>query len=149
MAAATAPLPLDPLLLKHKADIADLRAALGTELPAYWDDIWLLRFCLSFSETAERLSAIRTCISYRERNAAMLADAAAGRPAPHEDEIRPYMVQGFHGASIHGEPLYIVRAGVSNPLLLVSKVLAADVLEWLMYYKECCESHLGHVCAHL
>lgn len=136
MAAALTPQPLDPLLLNHKAAITELRAALGTELPDYWDDIWLLRFCLSFSGFAERLSAVRSCISYRERNAALLADAAAGRPAPHDDLIRPHIVEGFHGASVHGEPLYIVRAGLSNPLSKVTSVHAAYIHEWLMYHKE-------------
>ena len=127
---------LDPLLEKHDADIAALRLALGALLPTSWDNISLLRYCLSFPDATERQTAIRSGLAWREKNAAMLADVAAGRPAPHEDVIRPHMVQGFHGLSIHGEPLYIVRAGLSSPTSLLAAVSSQAILEWLMYYKE-------------
>lgn len=130
------PAPLDHLLEKHRADIESLRSAVGPALPVSWDEISLLRYCLSFPDATERLSALRAGLAWREKNAAMLADAAAGRPAPHEDAIRPHMVQGLHGASAHGEPLYIVRAGLSSPSSLLAAVPPSDILEWLMFYKE-------------
>jgi hypothetical protein len=34
--------------------VTALRAALGAALPAAWDDIWLLRFVLSFAEPSKR-----------------------------------------------------------------------------------------------
>ena len=131
---------LDVLLSAHKEDIGALRVALGDSLPANWDDVWLLRYCLSFQDAAERVGAVRSCIGYRSKYAAMLGDASAGRPPPHESKIRPYMVQGFHGCSRLGEPLFIVRAGVSSPPSLVEAVPPAEILEWLMYFKEVGES---------
>ena len=139
------PAPLDPLLAKHQADISALRAAVGP-LPSYWDDIWLLRYCLSFPDAEERQAAVKTCVAYREKNSAMLADVAAGRPAPHETAIRLHMTQGFHGASIYGEPLYVVRAGISSAKGLMDAVPAADVLDWFMYYKEACECQSDEIC---
>lgn len=129
-------LSLDPLLSTHKEDIRALRVALGDSLPATWDDVWLLRYCLSFPDAAERVGAVRSCIGYRNKYAVMLGDASVGRPPPHEIKIRPYMVQGFHGYSRLGEPLFIVRAGVSSPPSLVEAVPPAEILEWLMYFKE-------------
>jgi hypothetical protein len=131
-----APEPLDPLLAKHKADIESLRAAVGAILPTTWDEISLLRYVLSFPDASERQKAVRDAIAWREKNAAMLAAAAAGSPAPHEDAIRPHMIQGFHASSVHGEPLYIVRAGLSSPISLLNSIPTADILEWLMFYKE-------------
>jgi hypothetical protein len=131
-----APEPLDPLLEKHKAAIAALRTAVGPALPSTWDEVSLLRYCLSFPDPAEQLKAVQSCLLWREKHAGMLADAAAGRPAPHEDIIRPHMIQGFHGQSKYGEPLYIVRAGLSSPISLLDAVKPELVLEWLMFYKE-------------
>lgn len=141
------PAPLEPLLAKHRADVEALRGAIGSALPASWDEISLLRYCLSFPDATERLTAVKSALAWREKNSTMLADVAAGRPAPHEEAIRPHMVQGLHGASIHGEPLYIVRGGLSSATSLLATVPSSDILEWLMYYKEAGESvHLQTTC---
>ena len=55
---------LDTLLLDHDSSIAALRKDLG-DLPTYIDDIWLLRYVLSFDNLSERVEAIRKCIKWR------------------------------------------------------------------------------------
>jgi len=139
-APATAPArgPLDDQLDANAAALRMLRAELGAELPASWDDIWLLRYVLSFPDAGERVEAARKSIKWRAENAAMLADAAAGRPAPHYDAIRPYMVSGFHPPTnaLHGEPLFIVRSGVSNPGAVMNMLPHAEVVKYLMFSRE-------------
>ena len=72
----------------------------------------LLRYCLSFEE-AKREGAVRRCLAWRKENASLLADAAAGKRAPHHDTIQRYCVAAYHKhATKLGEPLYVVRAGV-------------------------------------
>jgi len=131
---------LDALLAARAADISRLRYDVApTELPPQWDDVWLLRYVLSFPGTenaVKRVELVRQCVAWRAENAGMLADAAAGRPAPHAAAIEPFMVSGFHQPSLLGEPLFIVRAGLSNPGAVLDNVPAEGLLSWLMYSKE-------------
>ena len=129
---------LDTLLLEHAASIAALRKDLGAELPTYFDDIWLLRYVLSFDILSERVDAIKKSIKWRSENAEMLADAAAGRPAPHHDIVKPYLVSGFHPATkaLLGEPLFIVRSGVSNPTAVMNILTTEQVISNLMFSRE-------------
>ena len=110
--------PLADLLSAHAPAIAALRADLGESLPACYDDIWLLRYALSFP-TPERAAALRKGIAWREKNAALLADAAAGRPPPGDAVISASQVAAFHGATKRGDPLFVVRSGLCQPVELM------------------------------
>ena len=67
----------------------------------------------------------------------MLADAAAGRPAPKDDAIRPHVISGCHAApSVAGEPLFVVRAGLTSPQSTLAACSTSELLTWLMYQKE-------------
>ena len=126
--------------LSHGAqagEIAALRGALGAALPAAWDDIWLLRFTLSFSgDAAKQQAAARTCIEYRAKNAKMLADAAAGVFPPKDALIKSLCFTDFHAATRYGEPVSIVRAGLCSPAALLAVVSEAEFHEWMMVQKE-------------
>jgi hypothetical protein len=119
---------------RQAADVAALRAGLGA-MPAEWDEIHLLRFCLSFSDAAKRETAARKCIAWRADNAALLAAAREGRPLPKDALIKQLCLTGYHGATSLGEPVSIVRAGLCAPDLL-ELVTAAEFYEWLLYQKE-------------
>lgn len=90
---------VDELLRLHAPALTALRASLGAALPATWDELWLLRYCLSFDDADKRADAARKCIAWRQENAAMLADAAAGLPGPLHSVISPFCVAGAPGAS--------------------------------------------------
>ena len=135
------PVPLDTLLATHSIDVKALRTELGAALPALaggvpTDDIFLLRFVLSFDDLKARVDALRKCISWRETNAVMLADAAAKRPAPSHEILEPWMCVSPHGSGRNGSPLYIVRAGLSNPSATMSAVTGEELLANMMYWKE-------------
>ena len=68
-------LSFDELLTQHAPAIATLREALSTELPASWDDIYLLRYVLSFAEH-ERAATVRKALAWRAAHAPMVAAAA-------------------------------------------------------------------------
>ena len=140
MAHLAAPEPLDPLLEKHGAAIAALRAATSDFLPPNWDDIWLLRYCLGFPES-ERLPAVRMGVEWRAKHALILAAAAAGHPPPHDALVRPHQIADLHSTSIHGEPLLIVRLGLCSPQSMMTAVSRKGLLDNFYYHRERCESH--------
>lgn len=127
---------LDALLAQHTAAIGALRTALGDGLPAGWDDVWLLRFVLSYAEDGARLEAALKCAAYRKAEAPLLALAAAGTPLPKAELIRTCLVADFHGTSLLGEPLFVVRAGLSAFALLFEHVTPTELLQYLMYGQE-------------
>ena len=113
---------VDELLAAHATPIAELRASLGELLPAQtegstdWDDLWLLRYCLSFSLAAERVTAATKCLAWRKAHVGMLSDAAAGKEAPRHEEIVRLCVASHHTTGSNAdEPFYVVRAGLSSP----------------------------------
>ena len=118
-------------------EIAVLRAALGASIPAGWDEIWLLRFTLSFSgDASKQLAAARTCIEYRQKHAALLAGAAAGQFPPKDALIKSLCFTDFHAPTRYGEPVSIVRAGLCNAGALMAAVSEAEFFEWMMVQKE-------------
>ena len=82
------------------------------------------------------MSAVRKTIEYRAKNAALLALAKELKPHPMNAKIREYLVSAYHEHSLLGEPLFIVRAGLSLPRSLMDAVPYEAVLEWLMFEKE-------------
>ncbi len=129
--------PLEELFAAHAPAIAALRAELGEgALPPPWDDLWLLRYVLSFDTAAERAPAVRECLAYRAAHAPMLAAAATGAPAPFAAALEPWMVAGEHGVGHNGEPVFIVRAGLSNARGAMGAVAEAELVQFLMYWKE-------------
>lgn len=126
---------VDQLLATHAASITALRAELGAGLPAYYDDLWLLRYVLSFP-VPERTDALRKGVAWRASNAGMLADAAAGRPPPGSSVISASQVAAFHGATRRGDPLFIVRSSLCQPAELMKVCSVEDFTRWLMYWRE-------------
>ena len=133
---------IDELLVTHAAAIAALRAAVP-EIPPHsaectdWDDLWLLRWVLSFpkSET-DRAAALREAIAWRAEHSQILADAIAGRPAPFADKLARFNVVGFHGQTKLGEPLFIVRAGLSNPSIVMDHCTPDEVFLNMVHSRE-------------
>jgi len=136
---------LDELLATHAAAIAALRAEVSAAIAASaftWDDVALLRYVLSFADApAKAADAIRSCVEWRSANAAMLADAAAGRPPPFAAELEPFMVSAPHGTGKEGEQLFVVRAGISNPAGAMAVATPAQLTSFLMFWKEVAHIH--------
>jgi hypothetical protein len=134
---------LDGLLSAHADAITALRTALGSELPVaeknstVWDDIWLLRYVLSFDSLAKREESVRKCVAWRKDHAEMLSAAAAGETHAKHAAIAPYCIASYHfHGSKFAEPVYVVRAGLHDAQKLLSSVSGSDFLDWLMFQKE-------------
>lgn len=134
--------PLAELFTAFASDIAALRAKLGDALPASqpgddWDDLWLLRYCLSFKTLADRAAAVQKCLAYRAKHKTMLELCRRGEFLPNHDDFERLCVSGYHstGAS-DGGALYVVRTGLSAPGSVMQKYGKEAVLVWLMYLKE-------------
>lgn len=132
---------LDELLATHASSIASLRADVSAVIATSvftWDDVALLRYVLSFADAPSKAAdAIRQAVEWRRANAEMLADAAAGRPAPFQKELEPYMVSAPHGTGKEGEQLFVVRAGLSNPAAAMTALESPErMTSFLMYWKE-------------
>ncbi len=100
------------------------------------DEIYLLRYCLSFPE-ADRAATVRKALAWRAAHAALLAGAAAGAPPPHDDRIKNFQVADFHGATRHGDSLFIVRTGLCDgPGMMAAGVSVEDFVLYQMHYRE-------------
>jgi len=66
----------------------------------------------------------------------LLQAALDGSPPPLPPSITRYLVAGVHKATKTNDPIYIVRAGLSNAPALMSEVSQEEVVAWLMYRRE-------------
>jgi len=131
--------PLVADLLKEHADaIGALRAALeGVEgaAPFAGDDLWLLRFVLSYPKADEAAKSAREAIAWRRAHEQVLRLAQERKPHPQQAMLGGYMKTALFELR-DGTPLFVIRAGHSNPKQLVSNVSRDTILEFLMFTKE-------------
>ena len=121
----------------HDLAIDALRASLGASAPSYAQDrLWLLRYVLSYPESSAAAEAARKALTWRAANPDILMAAAAGGSPPHAALILPHIVAGFHGTSKLGEPLFIVRAGLSWPPAVAAAASQEQIVEFLMFWRE-------------
>jgi hypothetical protein len=138
---------VDALLETHAGRIAALTDALhlaraksehsspvGAGTP--YDSIWALRFVLSHDDDAEALSAATRTLRWREENAEMLAAAARGETLERFAPMERLIAADYHGKTLDGAPVYIIRAGLSNTMAVMAANEEDDVVEFMMYRKE-------------
>ena len=109
-------------------------AEVGASTP--YDDVWALRFCLSHQDDAEAESCARRTLAWRAKKSEMLAHAAKGEPYPRFARLEKYVAADYHGETLARGPLYIIRAGISNPKAMMDDFSEEDVLDFMMYRKE-------------
>lgn len=130
-------LSIDSLLATHAAAITALRGEVASELPSHWDEIYLLRYVLSFPVAAERADAIRKALAWRAAHPEVFASAASGARPPHYAIVSPFQCAGFHGRSKTGDSLFVVRAGLSDgPGLMATGITTEQLVEYNMHYRE-------------
>ena len=135
-------LNIDQLLLTHQEAIAALRVAVP-EIPVApagstdWDDVWLLRWIMSFPDVSERNEALRKAIAWRAEHAALLA----APETPHLAAIGRFELSQFHGFTKHAEPVLYIRAGIAWPPEVMDRVTPEQLLEKLMHDRELAFRH--------
>lgn len=140
--------PLEDLLLRHRGDVRDLRSALGADLaeadwPDFADDVWLLRYVLSFQAgTSSAAAAARQAIHWRQENVP-LVEAARRRAPPSEfteEEllaIELFFAAAYHGTSQLGDPIFISRLSANNLEALMDRVSEEKMERWIGFTNEC------------
>jgi hypothetical protein len=135
------PQPLAPLLKEHYQSITTLRKtcadALARDGAQYDDELFLLRYILSHDSDLELAAqAIRETITWREENKAKLERLGRGEPLDFDAQFSKYSINALHKQTKFGAPLFIVRAGLSNPTAIVETLGAEKIKEWFIFSKE-------------
>jgi hypothetical protein len=139
---------LDPLLEKHAEQIAALEAAVPalaakdkTRFPFY-DNVFLLRFVLSFPELEKAKAAVEATLAYRSTPAyaEMFASVAAGTWREHRlmRLVKQYSVGGvMSGESTSaGGPLVIVRGKYGDPAPMLAHLSLEEIKLVFYSYRE-------------
>ena len=114
---------VDDLLKEKRADIEKLKDLLGADMPEpdakvfpYYDDIFYLRYILSFSTAEDSVEPIKAAIEYRHNNpkfADMLkkVEEETWEFEPIVETSLKYQVAGLSDAKLDHGPLVIIRPG--------------------------------------
>lgn len=124
------------LLDSVRGDIPQPLSDAGSADPHHYDDIWALRFVLSHPEDANAITAAKANIAWRKEKAEMLEAARKGERLPRFAAVERFVAADYHGCTNSGAPLYLVRAGISNPTAMMDEIPKADVVDFMMYRKE-------------
>jgi hypothetical protein len=123
--------PLDELLKQHRAEIDSLSKLLQDVLGPEYDDIWLLRYILSFKSAKEAEEACRFCIEWRKKYKDDLQLIESGQDHPLKKTFNQFQVVSEHKYTTDGEPLYYVRIGLCNTKALMDAMPYEDVLVYM------------------
>lgn len=132
---------LDALLSANGEQVASLLRDVQTEVeasvkPEQYDDVWGLRYVLSFADHAKRIAAAKKTIAWRDERAEMLEAAAREQRLPRFASIEKYVAADYHGVTHGGQPIYLIRAGISNPKAIMDTMPKEGVLDFMMYRRE-------------
>lgn len=139
--------PIAELKVRHRHQIEELRGDLESSLaaagsPQWADDVWLLRYLLSFKEKIpEAAEAAKRAIAWRQENA-FLCEAARSRSAPPGlsqralEAIGAFYTGGYRGATVFGDPVFVIRAGTLNMPLLMDNVSEDELFQWIVFMNE-------------
>jgi hypothetical protein len=134
---------VDELLVKHQADIEEVKKLAADFLPkdAMYDDIFVLRFVITHSKKGscdfgEAVEALRKTIDWRLKNAEILEQTVATGKAPNEDMCMKFLTCGYAGDVGGYEPIFIVRTGHCNSKAMMSTLSIEQVTDWLNYSRE-------------
>ncbi|CAJ1393162.1 unnamed protein product [Effrenium voratum] len=136
---------LGDLLFRHRHAVAALRASLHDELEAQpADEVWLLRYVLSFQDEPQTAaaSAAKAALAWRKEHAGLVA-AAAARQAPSDfsDEelsaIYQCFVAGYFCCTQFGDPVFLSRLSAYNLKRLMEKVSEPKLELWFNFTNEC------------
>lgn len=122
---------------KHKALIGEVRGALAKELSPEHDEIFILRYVLSYKTLDKVLTNIRGGLEYRKNNP-YLQLAHKQEDYPLEQEVRKWTAADFHNTQLDGGPVHIIRAGLANVSGLYSSLSVKDIVEEMTLKKEEC-----------
>lgn len=125
------------LLIRHKEDLVLLREACKDVLtePEH-DEIFLLRYLLSFKTVEKSEVSVRKGIEYRKANP-WLKCAKTGEDWEVDVKARQYTCAGQdHGRKKDGGPIQYIRACIADPNLLAKAVTEDELCGHMTLAKE-------------
>jgi len=133
--------PLSELYLIHRSRMEKLKSKLLAENQTVGDDVWLLRYVLSFEQMKDAVAAASLSNEWRAKTdiADMIEKVKSGTYFKGElgQHVHKYLCCGTHGTmSTGGGPIFIVRAGLSRPSLLMDRLTKTDVSYYLLAQRE-------------
>eukprot|EP00944_MAST-04C_sp_MAST-4C-sp1_P002332 g2332.t1 len=148
---------VDDLLKEKRADIEKLKDLLGADMPEpdakvfpYYDDIFYLRYILSFSTAEDSVEPIKAAIEYRHNNpkfADMLkkVEEETWEFEPIVETSLKYQVAGLSDAKLDHGPLVIIRPGKSHSSLQFDALTFEEMKMLHFAYREIafrqCDKH--------
>uniref|UniRef100_A0A0G4F386 CRAL-TRIO domain-containing protein n=1 Tax=Chromera velia CCMP2878 TaxID=1169474 RepID=A0A0G4F386_9ALVE len=101
------------------------------------DDLALLRYVLSNPETSKAADLLLKAHEWKAANPHVMEALRGRTPFPPEREARlalkAFMAIGHHGHSKQGEPIFIIRPGISNPAAVWKYVKRATVSDYVTF----------------
>jgi len=124
------------LLVRHAEDIAALRAECKDVLAAEHDDIFLLRYILSFKTVEKSAVSVKKGIEYRKNNL-WLNTAKTGEKWDVDEKVGKFTCAGQdHGRKKDGGPIQYIRACIAEPGLLAKNVTEDELCGHMTIAKE-------------
>lgn len=135
---------IDELLTTHADAVSALRDAVGDVLPTEpvdgveFDNLFLLRYILSFKTVAAAIEPCRTTLVWRIEQADVLhrltLEGRAG--IPNHSTFMKFQTVGDISTKFGGWPTYVVRTAHSDLPSLMNSLSVAEVSDCLHYAKE-------------
>ena len=132
---------IDVLLKQNEEKINKLRESIKEIYDEkVHDEIFLLRYCLSHDKVEDAEKSLRFAIDYREKNKEWLKEAVNGETsAPLHEKIMQFSCSSIHKTKTNdGGPIVIIRAGHSDPKLLMDNFTGEQICNYLVFQKEVC-----------
>lgn len=132
---------------RYKHEIAELKGRCEEGLKAlpgsqadFFDDLVILRHVLSNEGKVEKaLETMTQAIAWLQEPASQqLRDHVLAETPPETHDRIISMTQSHlwdEGPTVNGAPVWIIRAGYSQPSRMMDEITAEELLEWLLYWR--------------
>ena len=133
---------VEDLLAKHMDAITELREAVAEELPKEpvdgiaFDDIFLLRYILSYKTAAKAEGPCRETLEWRRENADVLSRLKTIHDIPNASTFLKFQTVGDIDAKFAGWTTFVVRTAHSDLTACMNALSVQEVSEYLTFSKE-------------
>jgi len=135
---------LGDMVKKHEEEIEELKVMFAGKLPAdnvtadgvLIDDVFFLRFLLSNKKIDRAAEKIVETLEWRHTNKDLLISLSQGGKHPLEAELTNFLFSGYTGSLAGGEPVSVVRMGISDFRVLMNSYDIETIAEYLLFEKE-------------
>ena len=127
---------IERLLEEHNIEVNTLRDRLKDVLePEKHDELWLLRYILSNKTAAEAETPARFAIEWTTKYKNEIEAVINGAKPPKSEIISQFQVAGEHKSTVNGDPIFIVRVGLSNPRGLMDAVSYEEIVLHMILFR--------------